>query len=403
MSLHGPVPDPMISLVAALAAYPASLRALPAEICALRGALHRVLAAPVASACDLPLFTQSAVDGYALRAADAGDELTLIGEVPAGAPASRAISPGTAMRILTGGLLPQGADTCARQEIVERHGDRIRIVRPLAEGADTRHRGEELKAGAPLAQAGQRLDAGLIAALAMAGVVEVSVRRAPRIAVLVTGDELARAGEALRPGQVHDANGPLVRHWFLERGHGEPDLRYVPDTPEAVSRALEDALASADLVISTGGVSVGDRDYLPALAPRLGVEKVFWQVAQKPGKPLWFGTRDGTGFLGIPGNPAAVLVCLAVHVEAMLAVLEGRAAPGWRHGVLAAAVKGDAHRERLVRATLRYSDAGTVLLEALPRQDSHMLSNLASADALLWLPVRGGAFEAGEVVRWVPV
>lgn len=393
----------MTPLTEALAAYGSALHALPVERCPLVQALHRVLAGPATSAVDLPPFTQSAVDGYALRAADAGLELTLIGEVPAGAPPVRALAPGTAMRILTGGMLPAGADTVARQEIVERSGDRIRLVKGLAAGADTRHRGEELGQGAELAAAGQRLDAGLIAALAMGGVREVSVRRRPRIAALITGDELARDGAMLAPGQVHDANGPLVRNWLVERGYGEPQLDYVPDTPEAVEGALARALDAADLVISTGGVSVGDRDYLPQLAPKLGVEKVFWQVAQKPGKPLWFGTRGGTAFLGIPGNPAAVLVCLTVHVAAALAVLEGRAAPAWHRGRLAAAVKADAKRDRLVRAQRSFDGDGVVSLKVLPKQDSHMLSNLAAADTLLWLPARGADYASGEVVRWCPL
>jgi molybdopterin molybdotransferase len=390
-------------LADALAAYGSVLRALPVERCPLSQALHRVLAGPATSAVDLPPFTQSAVDGYALRATDAGLELTLIGEVPAGSPAVRALGPGTGMRILTGGMLPRGADTVARQEIVERHGERIRIVKGLAAGADTRHRGEELGRGAELASAGQRLDAGLIAALAMAGVREVGVRRRPRIAVLITGDELARDGAALAPGQVHDANGPLLRHWLVERGYGEPQLEYVADTPEAVRAALARALGHADLVLSTGGVSVGDRDYLPQLAPELGVEKVFWQVAQKPGKPLWFGTRGSTGFLGIPGNPAAVLVCLTVHVAAALAVLEGCAAPPWHRGRLAAPVKADARRDRLVRAQRSFGEDGGVSLKALPKQDSHMLSNLAAADTLLWLSARGADYAPGDVVRWCPL
>jgi len=388
------------TLTQALATYGQILRALPSECRELGQSLHRVLAEPAVAQVDLPPFTQSAVDGYALRAADAGAELRLIGEVPAGSPAVRAVLPGTAMRILTGGMLPEGADTVARQEIVERDGDRIRVGKALAPGADTRHRGEELKQGAQVALPGQRLDAGLSAALAMAGVRLVNVHRCPRIAVLITGDELSRDGASLAPGQVHDANGPLLRNWLVERGYGEPRLDYVADTPDAVEEALAGALDAADLVISTGGVSVGDRDYLPQLAPKLGVEKVFWQVAQKPGKPLWFGTRGRTSFLGLPGNPAAVLVCLATHVAAALAVLEGRAAPGWHRGRLATPTKADARRDRLVRAQRSFDDDGSVSLSVLPKQDSHMISNLASADALLWLPARGADYAPGEVVRW---
>lgn len=394
----------MISLTEALAQYPQTLKPLPTETCALEQTLGRVLAQPVASMIDLPLFTQSAVDGYALRAADAQKSLKLTGDVPAGSPAQHALAVGTAMRILTGGALPEGADTVARQEIVERSDDNIRVLKPIVAGADTRYRGEELKQGAVIAEAGQRLHAGLLAALAMAGVAQVSVRRRPRISLLVTGDEIARVGSNLKPGQVFDANGPLLQGWLSERGY-KADIQYVPDRPEAVEQALKRALDSNDLVISSGGVSVGDRDYLPQLAPKLGVQKIFWNVAQKPGKPIWYGVRDGKAFMGLPGNPGAVLVGLAVHVSAVFGVLEGRSTPQpeWRAGILEKEVKADPHRDRLVRMSLRYDDSGRVLLKSLPRQDSHMLSNLASAGALAWLPTRTSDYTADETVRWLEI
>ncbi|MEK6806171.1 MAG: molybdopterin molybdotransferase MoeA [Pseudomonadota bacterium] len=394
----------MITLSDALAQYPQTLKPLPAETCPLEQALSRVLAQPVASKIDLPLFTQSAVDGYALRAADAQKTLKLTGEVPAGSPSSHALSAGTAMRILTGGALPEGADTVARQEIVERSGETIRLTKPVNVGADTRYRGEELKQGEAIAETGQRLHSGLLAALAMAGVFKISVRRRPRIALLVTGDEIARIGSPLKPGQVYDANGPLMHGWLHERGY-RADIQYVPDRPEAVEQALKQALDSSDLVISSGGVSVGDRDYLPQLAPKLGVQKIFWNVAQKPGKPLWYGVRNGAAFMGLPGNPGAVLIGLAVHVSAVLGVLEGHSTPQpeWRAGILEKEVKADAHRDRLVRMTLRYEESGCVHLKSLPRQDSHMLSNLASAGALVWLPVKNGDYAAGETVRWLTI
>ncbi len=397
----------MISLHDALAKYPQTLKPLPAESCALDGelgwALGRVLAQPVASKVDLPLFTQSAVDGYALRAADALMNLRLTGDIPAGSPALLSLQPGTAMRILTGGALPDGADTVARQEIVERTADSIRLLKPVAAGMDTRYRGEELKTGEVIADAGRRLHSGLLAALAMAGVSEVSVRRRPRIAVLVTGDEIVRVGSVLKPGQVYDANGPLMKSWFVEHGYAAPEVHYVPDRPDAVEEALKRALDSSDLIISSGGVSVGDRDYLPQLAPKLGVQNIFWNVAQKPGKPLWFGVKDGKAFMGLPGNPGAVLIGLAVHVSCALGVLEGRTTPQpeWRAGILEAPVKADEHRDRLVRMSLRYDETGRVQLKPLPRQDSHMLSNLAKAAALVWLPVRATDYAAGEAARWL--
>lgn len=395
----------MISLSEALALYPQSLRALPVENCALNDALGRVLAEPAVSAVDLPLFTQSAVDGYALNTVEANQTLKLTGDIPAGSSAAHKLAPGAAMRILTGGVLPEGADAVARQEIVERAGPSIRLLKPVPVGADTRYRGEELKQGEVIALAGQRLHSGLLAALAMAGVEEVRAHRRPRLALLVTGDEIAAMGTALKPGQVYDANGPLMRSWFIEHGYPAPEIRYVPDRPEAVEQALAEALACVDFVISTGGVSVGDRDYLPDIAPKLGVEKIFWKVAQKPGKPLWFGVKDNKALLAMPGNPAAVLIGLAVHAACVLGVMEGVAAPqpDWRMGILEAPVKADAHRDRLLRMSLDYDESGRVLLSALPKQDSHMLSNLGRATALGWLEARATPYETGAVVRWLPL
>ena len=376
---------------------PLGTQRVPVEL-----ALGAVLAESPCARIALPRFTQSSLDGYAIRSDD-GDRLrTLVGTAAAGEPAGVTVGPGLAVRIFTGGLLPQGADAVARQEIVDRDGDEISLREVVPAGEGVRYEGEELVEGAPIAQAGQRVTAGLLAALAMAGIDSVEVRRRPRVAVLVTGDEVVRVGEELPPAKVYDANGPLLRAWFVENGYGEPVVAYVPDDEAALEESMSAALDSADIVVTSGGVSVGDRDYVPLVADRLGVRKVFWKVAQKPGKPLWFGMRDGKVLLGMPGNPAAVLVCLAVHARAVLARLEGETAvqPAWRQGVLEGAVDADGERDRLVRMALDMGD-GTARLALLPRQDSHMLSNLASAHALVWLPSRASAFQPGDKVAWI--
>lgn len=372
---------------------------LPVEL-----ALGAVLAEAATARIALPRFTQSAVDGYAVLAADGQAPRALVGTAAAGEPSGVVVAPGQAVRILTGGVLPEGADAVARQEIVERTGTGIVLTEAVRVGEAIRYEGEELASGSLIANAGQRVTAGLVAAFAMAGIDSVEVYRRPRVAVLVTGDEVVRAGEPLAPGMVYDANGPLLRSWFVEHGYGEPVVAYVRDDESVLEEALSAALDSADLIVTSGGVSVGDRDFVPLVADRLGVRKVFWKVAQKPGKPLWFGMREGKVLLGMPGNPAAVLVCLAVHARAVLGRLEGETAdqPTWRRGVLSAPVDADPERDRLVRMRLRDED-GTVMLEALPHQDSHMLSNLASAHALVWLPSRAEAFAPGERVSWTVI
>jgi molybdopterin molybdotransferase len=394
----------LLPIADALARYRSAVRALPSRRVPLELALGSVLAESPKARISLPRFTQSAMDGYAVRAADGVAPRALVGTSAAGTPATATVGPGQAVRILTGGLLPAGADAVARQEIVERTGEGIALRQAVREGEAVRHEGEELLAGTPIAEAGQRITAGLLAAFAMAGIATVEVYRRPRVAVLVTGDEVLRVGEPLAPGQVYDANGPLLRAWFVENGYGEPVVAYVPDDEAALEEAMSAALDSADFVVTSGGVSVGDRDYVPVVADRLGVREVFWKVAQKPGKPLWFGMRDGKVLLGMPGNPAAVLVCLAVHARAVLARLEGESGehPAWRSGVLAGAAEADSDRDRLVRMRLDMTE-GVASLELLPRQESHMLSNLASAHALVWLAARGRPYAAGEKVPWLPI
>lgn len=391
----------MISLEASLALYAQQLRPLAPERSALADALGHVLAEDVASRVDLPMFTQSAVDGYALHSADAQATLRVIGEIAAGAAPTIELPRGCAMRIFTGGALPIGADTCARQEIVERIGDDIRLQKSLAAGADTRFRGEEIRKGETLARSGQRIHSGLIASMAMAGVASVLVRPRPRIALIVTGNEVA--GDAPRSGEIHDANGPLITSWLRERGYPLTSVKHVRDEPALLRGALAEALAEADLVLTTGGVSVGDHDHVPAVAKALGVREVFWNVAQKPGKPLWFGVHaDRKAMLGFPGNPAAVFVALHVHARRVLGLLEGESAesPGWQIAPLVGAIRADARRDQLVRVAVSHGSDGAPRLRMLPRQDSHMLSNLAEATGLAWIATE---HRADDFVRWIPL
>jgi len=383
------------------------LSPLPGRAVRVTHALHRVLAQPVLAACDLPPFTQSAVDGYAVRHGELNSRaLPLSGTVRAAAlPASPELPPGTAQRIYTGGMLPLGADTVVRQEWTHAKNDVVEFLRTPERGADVRARAEELRAGTLLAGAGLRLTPGGIAALAAAGVRHVDVHGAPRIAVLVTGDEVAPPGTPRKPGQVPDANGPLVTSWLAAQGCQKLRLEYVADTPEAVRAALLRALTHCDLVLTTGGVSVGDHDYVPAAAIELGARPLFWKVAQKPGKPVFAARRGRALLLGLPGNPASVLVNLLVYVRRALDLLEGmrEPGPGFRTALLEAPVKADAERDQWLRMALRHDEAGRVRLSLLPKQGSHMLSNLVEAQALAWIPASPAPTPAGAVVRYSPI
>ncbi|MBL6750825.1 MAG: molybdopterin molybdotransferase MoeA, partial [Nevskia sp.] len=379
----------MITIDAALAAYAGNLRPLPTQSLKITQALGRVLAAPLPSSTDLPRFDQSAMDGYALRAADTAAasaaspvRLRLTAHLAAGAhDCLPALPAGTCARILTGAPLPPDADCVIPQERVSREGDALVFTAPYPARRNVRWRGEELACGTLVAQAGQRITPGLLPALINAGIERLSVVRPPRIALLVTGDEVRPVGSNLRFGEIPDSNGPLLRAVLERWGYATTPAVHVGDEPHAVRRALEKALGEADLILSAGGASVGDHDHLPATAEQLGVRRVFWGVAQKPGKPLFFGVTGERAMFALPGNPGAVLICLCLHVRRALDCLEGaqQPAPLWHPGRLAAAVERDPQRERLLRMRLEYDADGRALLHPLPNQDSHMLSNLASA------------------------
>ena len=400
----------MISLEAALATYPKNLRALPAETVPATQALNRVLAQAQTSNADLPRFDQSAMDGYAFRAADvvaastaAPVRLPVAVHLAAGTHEHlAALPPRAAARILPGAPLPASADTVIPQERITLDGDTLLFTEPYTAHRNIRYRGEELKHGSTIAAAGQRVTPGLLASLINAGVQQLQVVCQPRIQVLTTGDELRPIGAALKPGEIHDSNGPMISAVLQRWGYPAPVVEHVRDDAGVVKSVLERAYGEADLVLSAGGASVGDHDFLPATAEALGMRRVFWKVAQKPAKPLFFGVRDNRVHLALPGNPGAVLISLALHVRRALDCLEGAAEPGpaWNHARLAHPVERDSQRVRLLRMRLDYTEDGAALLQPLPKQDSHMLSNLASAQVLAWVPIGDGNCEAGSVLRW---
>jgi len=404
----------MIPLEDALAAYAAALQPLPAIALSPLQALGAVLAEPACAGTDLPRYTQSALDGYALRAADVASatatapvRLPVVLQVAARAqPQQPELPPGCAARIFTGAMMPRGADAMIAQERAQLIEGVLTFTAPFAAGRNVRAQAEELAKGTVLAEAGSRIGPGLLASLVNADVATVRVHRRPRIRVFVTGDEVQPAGTALKPGEIHDSNGPLIAALLRSWGYEAPAAEHLPDDPEAVRTALARAFENADLVISAGGASVGDKDFLPAAAESLGVRRIFWKVAQKPGKPMFFGVReDGAQqrvMLALPGNPGAVLIGMVLHARLLLSRLDGEPRPdlGWTTGVLDSAVERDSERARLVRMRLRH-DEGVARLNPLPLQDSHMLSNLGRADVLVWIEAGAGEVPAGAVLRWI--
>ena len=374
---------------------------LPAERVALGEAAGRVPAEAVGARVDLPPFDSSAMDGFAVRAADTPGRLPVRERIPAGEPSLEELRPGEAMGIATGGSVPEGADTVIPLEEVVDRGNEIEIGAAVRAGANVRPRGGDVRRGDAVVEAGARLGPAQIGALAAAGIAEVLCSRRPRAAVLATGSELRRPGEALAPGQIYEANTPLLAAQARYAGADAELLEAVEDDEAAHRGALEAGLR-ADLLVTSGGVSVGPHDLVRSVGAALGVEEVFWGVAVKPGKPLWFGVCDRTLVFGLPGNPVSSLVGFELFVRPALLALQGAREPLPRFdpGRLARAVRPNPARTELMRARSAVVDSA-VELDLLGGQDSHMIARAAGADALVLIPPGTEELPAGAAVSYL--
>src|SRR4051794_6576418 len=378
-------------------------RPLPAETVRLEQAARRVLALPARASVDLPPFASSAMDGFALRAADSPGTLPVAARIAAGVPAPRALEPGEAMGIATGGVVPQGADAVIPIEYVVEHDNDVEIERAVGLGDNVRPRGSDVSAGDLVVAKGSRFGPAQIGALAAAGLLEVSAARRPRVVVLATGTELRRPGEPLGPGEVYEANGVLLATAFASAGADVELFPTVADDESAHRRALESGL-EADVLVTSGGVSVGPHDLVRGLLAELGVAEIFWGVAVKPGKPLAFGVRGPTLVFGLPGNPVSSLVGAEVFVRPALRALQGASVPGpvYSAGSLASTIRRNAQRDEFVRARSVPSATG-VVLSPITGQESHMIARAATAEALVHVPRGDGEVAAGDTVRYLPL
>lgn len=379
----------------------AHVRALDAESVPVGRAAGRVTAEAARAVVDLPPFASSAMDGFAVRAADLPGTLPVVARIAAGAPAGRALAAGEAMAISTGGVVPDGADAVIPLEHVVEHDNSIEITEVVAPGAHVRPRGGDVGAGDIVVDAGVRLGPAQLGALAAAGVAQLACVRRPRVAVLATGSELARPGDELRAGQVYEANGLMLATALAAEGADIEQLPPVADDEAAHRAALERGL-TGDVLVTSGGVSVGPHDLVRRIEAELGVEEVFWQVAVKPGKPVSFGVRGATLVFGLPGNPVSSLVGCELLVKPAVRALQGMRDPLPRlePGRLATALRRNPARDELVRARSRV-DREEVVLEPLAGQESHMIVSAASADALVHVPRGDGELAAGTTVRWL--
>jgi molybdopterin molybdotransferase len=395
---------PLISIAEARQRVLDRIERLDAERIPVADALDRVLAADVVAGGDIPPFPSSAMDGYAVKEGPEGRELSVVGESRAGAPSGHTLGEDEAVRISTGAAVPDGATAVIPQENVEVRDHRVRTNAPASTGDHIREAGEVMRAGTIVLGEGTVLGAAELGAAIAAGAGEVLVSRRPDVRILSTGDELREPGEPLGPGEIHNSNGPMLVSLTRRSGASTTGSSVLPDDRDATEAALGEALDQADVVIVSGGVSVGPHDHVkPALAT-LGVEEVFWGIALQPGKPTWFGIRDGTLVFGLPGNPVSAFVTFTLFVAPAIAALQGtRTGRGFlARAELGSDVRRNSRREQAIRVRLEPRGETTVALPNGP-QASHVVTSLVGADALALIPAGEGSLEAGTIVELVPL
>lgn len=349
---------------------------------------HRVLAGPIVAGRTHPPFDASAMDGYAVRAADVETvpaRLAVIGESAAGRRFAGTVGAGDAVRIFTGAPVPQGADTILIQEDAERDGDLITATETVAAGRHIRRAGLDFHKGDILLEAGRRVDPQALALIAAAAATSVEVVRRPRVAIIATGDELVKSGAPRTDDQIIASNSFGVAQMVHDAGGEAIDLGIVGDDEAAIAAALDRAIAKrSDVIVTLGGASVGDHDLTAKAFSAKGVDLAFWKIAMRPGKPLMAGRLGATTLLGLPGNPVSAMVCAELFLRPLLAALQGQR---HRRRLFRAVLDGNLgpndRRQDYVRATVRLEDDGELVVTPMNVQDSSMLRMLARANCLI--------------------
>ena len=374
---------------------------LPAELVPIAQANGRVAAEDARAVVDLPPFASSAMDGFAVRAAGVSAALRIAGESAAGRPFEGRLDAGSCVAISTGAVVPEDADAVVPVEDVVVHDNTVEIPADVRSGSNVRPRGGDVAAGEVVVPAGASLNPARLAAAAAAGIGALRCARRPMVTVLATGSELVLPGESLRPGEIYEANGFMLAAALTTAG---ADVRVEPsvaDDEGALRESLERALAT-DVLVTSGGVSVGEHDLVRAVERELGVEEVFWRVAIKPGKPVSFGAREGVLVFGLPGNPVSALVGCELFVKPALRALQGLAdaLPRFERGELMTPLRRNGDRDEFVRARAHLAH-DALMLEPVIGQESHMIVRSSAADALVHVPRGNGELDAGSSVRWV--
>lgn len=363
-------------------------KTLGVDIVKLDDVIGRVLAKDLKAKRDQPPFPSSAMDGYAVRYEDLSDRLTLVGVSAAGHAFKGVVKKGQAVRILTGAPLPRGADTIVIQENVSVNGKELTIRDVPTLGRNIRARGLDFKKGVVLISAGTRISARDIGLMAAANAALVSVRRRPRVVLFTTGDELVLPGDNPRTDQIFSSNSQALAAMLKAWGAEVINLGIVRDDMRATVAAIKRA-AKADILVTTGGASVGDHDYVQEALKRTGIKIGFWKIALRPGKPLMFGTKGKLSVLGLPGNPVSALVCARIFLKPLIGRMLGAQeldVPVMAR--VAEALPANDERQDYLRATLRFQEDGARVVQVFSKQDSSMQRNLRDADCLIVRPPR---------------
>jgi molybdopterin molybdotransferase len=392
----------------ALAAVLDGATPMPEELVALDQAYHRVLARDIAALRTQPPQPMSAMDGYALRSADAAHakaRLKIVGEVAAGRPFGRVLGPGEAARIFTGGVIPDGADAVVIQENTITEAGHVTITEAAIKGRHIRQAGVDFKQGDVLLKAGRRLSDRDLSLAASMNYPELPVRRKPRMALLATGDELVMPGLTPGPGQIVYSNGYALRALARVEGAEAIDLGIAADTIDATTAGIRRARnLDADILVTTGGASVGDHDLVKQSLDAEGVEMAFWKIAMRPGKPMMHGRLGAMRVIGLPGNPVSSYVCSLLFLVPLIRRLSGLepACPPRETALLGRDLGPNDKREDYLRALLEERPDGTLIATPVTHQDSSLLGNLALSQALVIRPAHAAASPAGspcEILR----
>lgn len=363
--------------------------------------LNRILAEDTNASIDVPGYDNSAMDGYALNSSDVSERATLAvsQRIPAGSM-GKPLEPGTAARIFTGAPIPEGADVVVMQEHCHAEGDRVTINTNVKPGMNVRKAGEDIASGSTIASAGKRIRPQEMGLLASIGVAEVKVKRRLKVATFFTGDEIVMPGNALKPGQIYNSNRFTITGFLTAYNCEIIDLGIVPDTLDATLQVLKEAASQADLVITSGGVSVGEEDYVRIALEQLG-ELSMWRIAMKPGKPVAFGKVDNALFMGLPGNPVSVFVTGLLFARPLIFKMQGDSESLTRSFMIHAGFDWKAGgRQEYLRARIDYTDDRPVAT-LYPHQGSGVLSSASWADGLVEVLINRD-IKQGDLVPFIP-